>query len=54
MKELGNSQVPTSYISDDEIPVVYTPTKYPIAIRPLVDKKLDKLLEEEVIVPVIE
>ena len=31
-----------------------TPGKYPIAIRPLVDKKLDKLLEQEVIVPVME
>ena len=30
------------------------PRKCPIAIRPLVDKKLDKLLEQEVIVPVTE
>ena len=36
------------------IPVVHTLRKCPIAIRPLVDKKLDKLLEQEVIVPVTE
>ena len=33
---------------------VHTPRKCPIAVRPLVDKKLDKLLEQEVIVPVTE
>ena len=33
---------------------MHTPQKCPIAIRPLVDKKLDKLLEQEVIVPVTE
>ena len=33
------------YLRWDAIPVVYTPGKYPIAIRSLVDKKLDKLLE---------
>ena len=42
------------YLKEDAIPVVHTPQKYPIAIRPLVDKKLDKLLEQEVIVPVTE
>ena len=36
------------------IPVVHTPQECPIAIRPLVDKKLDKVLEQEVIVPLIE
>ena len=36
------------------MPVVHTPRKCPIAIRPLVDKKLDKLLEQDVIVPVME
>ena len=33
------------YLKEDAIPVVYTPRKCPIAIWPLVDKKLDKLLE---------
>ena len=33
---------------------MHTPWKCPIAIQPLVDKKLDKLLEQEVIVPVTE
>ena len=42
------------YLKEDSIPVVHTPRKCPIAIRPLVDKKLDKLLEQEVIVPVTE
>ena len=42
------------YLKEDAIPVVHTPQKCPIAIRPLVDKKLDKLLEQEVIVPVTE
>ena len=42
------------YLRQDAIPVVHTPQKYPIAIQLLVDKKLDKLLEQEVIVPVIE
>ena len=42
------------YLSKDAIPVVHTPQKYPIAIQLLVDKKLDKLLEQEVIVPVTE
>ena len=32
------------YLKEDAIPVVHTPRKCPIAIRPLVDKKLDKLL----------
>ena len=40
------------YLKEDAIPVVHIPRKCPIAIRPLVDKKLDKLLEQEVIVPV--
>ena len=47
----GSYQV---YLKEDAIPVVHTPRKCPIAIRPLVDKKLDKLLEQEVIVPVTE
>ena len=42
------------YLKEDAIPVVHTPKKCPIAIRPLVDKKLDMLLEQEVIVPVTE
>ena len=33
---------------------MHTPQKCPIAIRSLVDKKLDKLLEQDVIVPVME
>ena len=33
---------------------MHKPWKCPIAIRPLVDKKLDKLVEQEVIVPVME
>ena len=41
------------YLKEDATPVVHTPWKCPIAIRPLVDKKLDKLLEQEVIVPVM-
>ena len=42
------------YLKEDAKPVVHTPRKCPIARRPLVDKKLDKLLEQEVIVPVTE
>ena len=42
------------YLKEDAIPFVHTPRKCPIAIQPLVDKKLDKLLEQEVIVPVTE
>ena len=42
------------YLKEDAIPVVHTPHKCPIAIRPLVDKKLDKLLEQDIIVPVME
>ena len=42
------------YLKEDAIPVVHTPCKCPIAIRPLVDKKLDKLLEQDIIVPVTE
>ena len=42
------------YLKEDARSVVYTPRKCPIAIRPLVDKKLDKLLEQEVIMPVTE
>ena len=42
------------YLKEDAIPIVHTPQKCPISIRPLVDKKLDKLLEQEVIVPVTE
>ena len=42
------------YLKEDAIPVVHTPRKCPIAIRPLVDKKLDKLLEQDIIVPVTE
>ena len=42
------------YLKEDAIPVVHPPRKCPIAIRPLVDKKLDKLLEQEVIVQVTE
>ena len=42
------------YLKEDAIPVVHTSRKCPLAVQPLVDKKLDKLLEQEVIVPVIE
>ena len=42
------------YVREDTIPIVHAPRKCLIAIRPLVDKKLDKLLEQEVIVPVTE
>ena len=42
------------YLKENTKPVVHTPWKCPIAIQPLVDKKLDKLLEQEVIVPVTE
>ena len=41
------------YLRKDAISVVHTPQKYPIAIQ-LVNKKLDKLQEQEVIVPVTE
>ena len=43
-----------TYLKEDAIPVVHIHWKCPIATRPLVDKKLDKLLEQEVIVPVTE
>ena len=39
------------YLREDTTLVVHRPWKCPIAIRPLVDKKLDKLLEQGVIVP---
>ena len=42
------------YLKEDAIPVVHTPWKCPIGITPLADKKLDKLSEQEVIVPVTE
>ena len=42
------------YLKKDPISVAHTPQMCPIAIRPLVDKKLNKLLEQEVIVPVTE
>ena len=42
------------FLREDAKPVVHTTRKCPIAIQPLVDKKLDKLLEQEVIVPVTE
>ena len=42
------------YLKEDAIPVIHAPRKCPIAIRPLVDKKLDTLLEQEVIIPVTE
>ena len=42
------------YLREDAIPVVNTPRKCPTAIRPLVDKKLDKLLEQKFIVPLTE
>ena len=42
------------YLREDAIPVVHTCRKCPIVIRPLVNKKLDKLLEQEVIVLVTE
>ena len=42
------------YLREDAIPVVNTPRKCPTAIRLLVDKKLDKLLEQKVIVPLTE
>ena len=48
-KFLGTHHIP---LKEDAIPVMHTPKKYRIAIRPLVDKKLDKLLEQEVIIPV--
>ena len=41
------------YLREDAIPVVNTPRKCPTAIR-LVDKKLDKLLEQKFIVPLTE
>ena len=36
------------------IPVVHIARKCPIVIRPLLDKKVDKLLEQEVVIPVTE
>ena len=42
------------YLREDAIPIMHTPQKCPIAIQPLVDKQLDKLVEQEVIVPVTE
>ena len=42
------------FLREDAKHVVHTPRKCPIAIQPLVDKKLDKLQEQEVIVPVSE
>jgi len=53
----GIGKFPGTYhihLREDAIPVVNTPRKCPIAIRPLIDKKLDKLLDQEVIVPVTE
>ena len=53
----GIGKFPGTYhihLKEDAIPVVHPPKKCPIAIRPLVDKKLDKLLEQEVIVQVTE
>ena len=53
----GISKFPRTYhihLKEDAIPIVYVPKKCPIAMRPLVDKKLDKLLEQEVIVLVTE
>ena len=45
-KYLGTYHI---HLKEDAIPVVHVPRRCPIAIRPLVDKKLDKLLEQEVI-----
>ena len=42
------------FLREDAKPVVHTPRKCSIAIQPPVDKKLDKLLEQEVIIPVTE
>ena len=55
----GIGKFPGTYdidLREDAIPVVHTPRKclIVIVIRPLVDKKLDKLLEQEVNVPVTE
>ena len=53
----GINKFPGTYhtkLKEDAIPVVHTPKKCPIAIRLLVDKELDKLLEQEVIVLVTE
>ena len=53
----GIGKLPGSYhiyLKEDAKPVVHTPQKCPIAIRPLVDKKLDKLLKQEVVVPMTE
>ena len=55
--QLGSCQVFITHISERMyvcILVVRTPKKYPIVIRPLVHKKLDKLLEYGVIVIVTE
>ena len=46
----GIGKFPGTYhihLKEDAIPVVHPPRKCLIAIRPLVDKKLDKLLEQE-------
>ena len=40
------------YLKEDAIPFVHTPWKCSIATRPLIDKMLDKLLEQKVIIPV--
>ena len=50
----GIGKFPGTYHKEDAIPVVHTSWKCLIAIRPLVDNKLDKKLEQEVIVPVTE
>ena len=53
----GIGKFPGSYhisLREDTKPVVHTPRKCPIAIRPLVDKKLDNLLDQGVIVPMTE
>ena len=42
------------YLREDAIPVMHTSQKCPIAIWPLVDKKLNKLLEQDFIAPVTE
>ena len=53
----GIGKFPGTYhihLKEDAMPVVHAPRKCSIAIRPLVDKKLDKLLEQEIIVLVTE
>ena len=42
------------YLREDAVPIVHMHWKCPVAMGPLVDKKLDKLLEQEVIMPVTE